>query len=75
MENLYWASYEAMNPIWIMKKAELKNIYVLRFQNFMSMFQNLVENDPTLTDIEIFNHLTTILYCHDSSLLRLFLVW
>ncbi|XP_037823707.1 uncharacterized protein LOC119612057 [Lucilia sericata] len=27
------------------------------YKNFMSLFENLVHNDPTLTDIEKFNHL------------------
>ena len=31
------------------------------YKNFMSLFENLVHNDPTLTDIEKFNHLISCL--------------
>ena len=31
------------------------------YQNFMSLFENLAHNDPTLTDIEKFNHLISCL--------------
>ena len=31
------------------------------YKNFMSLFENLVDNDPTLTDIEKFNHLISCL--------------
>lgn len=31
------------------------------YKNFMSLFENLVHNDPTLTEIEKFNHLISCL--------------
>lgn len=31
------------------------------YKNFISLFENLVDNDPTLTDIEKFNHLLSCL--------------
>ncbi|XP_075167480.1 uncharacterized protein LOC142239573 [Haematobia irritans] len=31
------------------------------YKNFMGLFENLVDNDPTLTDIEKFNHLISCL--------------
>ena len=31
------------------------------YKNFMSLFENLVHYDPTLTDIEKFNHLISCL--------------
>ena len=43
-----------------MKIAEFNGKYS-DYKNFMSLFENLIYNDPTLTDIEKFNHLISCL--------------